>query len=65
MEQTLKPTKKYIISPVTSYDQDEELWFTKVGTNGKDMPLLFISAGKTKEESQENANRLVRLLNRN
>ena len=65
MEATKTPIKKYIISPVTSYDQDEELWFTKVGTNGKDMPLLFISAGKTKEESQENANRLVRLLNRN
>ena len=65
MEATKAPTKKYIISPVTSYDQDEELWFTKVGTNGRDMPLLFISAGKTKEESQENATKLVKLLSNN
>ena len=62
MEATKTPIKKYIISPVTSYDQDEELWFTKVGTNGKDMPLLFISAGKTEEASRENANKLVELL---
>jgi len=62
MEQTLKPTKKYIISPVTSYDQDEELWFTKVGTNGRDMPLLFISAGKTPEESRERAEKIITLL---
>ena len=62
MEQTLKPTKKYIISPVTSYDQDEELWFTKVGTDGKGMPLLFICAGKTEEESRGRAEKLITLL---
>ena len=50
---------KYLISKITTYDSDENLYFTKVGTDEKDMPLHFICAGKTESESQERAKKLV------
>ena len=54
--------KKYIISKVSVYDSDEKLWFTKVGEDKKEMPLLYICAGKTRPESRKNAENLVELL---
>ncbi len=54
--------KKYIISPITVFDNDHELWETYVGTNEKDMPLLFSAWGKNEKESRIAAQIIVDLL---
>jgi len=54
-----KTTKKYIISPITTFDEDDQLYYTKVGTEGKEMPLHFIAVGKTEDESKYRAAKIV------
>ena len=54
---------KYIISPVTIYNEDEQLYETKVGLNSKDMPLHYIVCGKSESISRERAQQLAELLN--
>lgn len=53
---------KFILSEVTTWEEEEELWETKVGTDEKDMPLWFICVGKTEKESRERAEMLLALL---
>ena len=45
--------KEYTISPITSFDEEEELYFTKVGIKGGD--LLYTAWGKTEKESRDRA----------
>jgi len=54
--------KKYIISPVTLYDKEQESWATKVGIEGKTMPLHYTVWGITKDISRERAERLGEIL---
>jgi len=53
--------KEYIVSPVTVYDDDNQLWGTKVGCNGKDMPLLCVAYGKTEEKGRAEAEKIASL----
>jgi hypothetical protein len=52
----------YIISPVTTFDEDEELWQTKVGTKGKNMLLHYTVWGVSQENSRSKAEALARIL---
>jgi len=54
--------KKYIVSPHTFFDADENLWFTKMGIEGKNMPLHYTVWGKTESESRERATTLGEIL---
>lgn len=54
----------YIVSPITVFDNDHELWETYVGTNEKDMPLWYSCWGKTEWESKTKATLLVHFLNK-
>lgn len=58
----LNKMKKYIISPVTVYDDEQELWATKVGIEGKTMPLHYTVWGQTEQQSRERAERLGEIL---
>lgn len=58
--------KTYIISDFTGYDNDEMLYFTKIGYQGKrSMPLLYTVWGLTKEISRQSAELLVEYLTYN
>ena len=50
---------KYIISPVTLYDNDLEMYSTKVGYEGKNMPLLYSVWGNSEQESRVRAALLI------
>lgn len=54
--------KKYIISPVTTFDEDDMLWQTKVGWDEPGMPLLYIVCASTETLSRVRASLLVDLL---
>lgn len=54
---------KYIISPLTTYNEEEMLFETKVGLSSKDMPLHYIVCGLSEEISRERAQQLADLLN--
>lgn len=54
----------YIISKVTLYDSDQELWETKVGKDNANKDLTYSCWGKNKEESRDRAYNLVALLNK-
>lgn len=54
---------KYIISPVTTFDEDEYLYYTKVGLNSEGMPLHYIVCGLSEDISRSRAQSLVDLLN--
>lgn len=54
--------EKYIISPHTLFDADENLWFTKMGVAGKNMPLYYTIWGKTSDECRQRANQLGEIL---
>jgi macrodomain Ter protein organizer (MatP/YcbG family) len=54
--------KKYVISPITLFDADENLYFTKMGVEGKNMPLHYTVWGKTSDESRKRANQLGEIL---
>lgn len=50
------------ISPVTLYDSDEMLFFTKIGNNTN---LFYTVWGKTEAESRFQAEKLLELLDLN
>lgn len=54
--------KKYVISPHTLFDADENLYFLKIGVEGKDKPVHFTVWGKTPQEAQTRGNELVEAL---
>lgn len=54
--------KKYTISPHTLFDADEKLYFTKMGVQGKHMPLHYTTWGKTEKESRDRATQLAEIL---
>jgi hypothetical protein len=49
----------YIISPISTYDDDLEMFSTKIGQKGKDMLLLYSTWGKTEQESRIRAELLI------
>jgi len=53
----------YIISKITVFDNDHELWETHVGLDSEGMPLLYSCWGKTEEESKDRAEELIEKLN--
>jgi hypothetical protein len=53
----------YIISPITVFDNDHQLWETHVGFDSKGKPLLYSCWGETEEESRERAIEMVEKLN--
>lgn len=54
----------YKVSPVTDFDQEQELFGTKVGKDNRKMALTAIVYGETEEESKEMAEKIVQLLNK-
>lgn len=54
--------KKYIISPVTTYNEDTMLFDTLLGIDGKNMPLHYTVHGKTETQSRERAVKLAEML---
>ena len=52
----------YIVSKATIYDSDLEMWGTKVGTEGKQMPLLLTAWGITESHSRTLAEHIVNSL---
>lgn len=61
----MQKEQKYIISPITTYDDEQLLYATKLGIEGKNMPLHYTVWGKTEQESRERAERLAEKLTRN
>jgi hypothetical protein len=55
---------KYIVSPVTLYDDEQEQFSTKLGVEGKTMPLHYTVWGTTEIESRERAARLGEILSK-
>lgn len=55
---------EFIISPITTYDEENELWETKIGVNTIGMPLYYVAYGKNKEESYDRAKTLVSVLSK-
>jgi len=55
-------TKNYTISPHTLFDADENLYFTKMGIEGKNMPLHYTVWGKSETESRDRATQLAEIL---
>ena len=53
----------YIISPISVFDNDHQLWETYIGMDSKEKPLCFSCWGKTELESRINADNLVYVLN--
>ena len=56
-------TEPYFVSPITTYDHDDLLYYTKIGQNNPEMSLFCIAAGKTLTISRERAINLAKLLN--
>lgn len=54
--------KKYTISEHTLFDAEENLYFTKMGIEGKNMPLHYTVWGKSESESHQRANDLAEIL---
>lgn len=54
--------KKYTISRHTLFDSDENLYFVKMGIEGKNMPVHYTVWGKTPDETRERANTLAEIL---
>lgn len=52
----------YIISPVTVFDEENELFETKIGLDNKEMTLLISAWGPTQESSRKRATDFVELL---
>jgi len=53
----------YIISPITVFDNDHELWETHVGVDSDKKPLCYSVWGKTEQISRVLAAVLVETLN--
>ena len=54
---------KYIISPITTYNEEEQLFETKIGLDDKDMTLHYLVYGKSDQTSKDRAKGLIELLN--
>jgi hypothetical protein len=54
--------KKYIISPVTLWDEEEQQFSTKLGIEGRNMPLHYTVWGKTESQSRSRAEKLAEIL---
>ena len=54
--------KKYIISPVTTYCEEQELYATKIGIEGKHMPLHYTVWGNTEAQSRARAEKLAEII---
>jgi hypothetical protein len=52
----------YVVSQITTYDEENMLWETKIGLDRSNMPLLFTSWGKTEYESRQRAEELATML---
>lgn len=57
-----KDNIRYVISPITTYNDDSQQFETKVGINTKHMPLQYIVCGETEANSRSKAERLVDIL---
>ena len=55
----------YIISPITVFDNDHELFETHVGRDLEGMPLDYSVWGETEEDSRNEAIALIDILNAN
>lgn len=53
---------KYIISPITTYNDETMLWDTKLGVEGINMPLHYTVHGKTEKESRDRTVKLAEIL---
>jgi hypothetical protein len=53
---------KYIISPITTWDDEQMLFATKLGIEGKNMPLHYTVWGKTQQESRTRTEMLAEIL---
>ena len=54
--------KEYIVSPVTVYEDEHQLYGTKVGLNTQKMPLHYTCWGKSENESRLRAGELAKML---
>lgn len=54
----------YIISPVTTYDDENQLFETKIGDDSPEMKLLFSVWGPNEKVSRNNAVILGEVLNK-
>lgn len=54
--------KKYIISPITTYCEEQELFATKIGVEGKHMPLHYTVWGNSEAQSRARAEKLSEIL---
>lgn len=54
---------KYIVSSISTYDEDEFLYYTKVGIDAEGLPLHYIACGLSEEISRQRAEALAELLN--
>lgn len=54
--------KKYIISPITTYCEEQELFATKIGVEGKHMPLHYTVWGNSEAQSRSRAEKLAEIL---
>lgn len=55
--------KKYLISPITTYCEEQELFATKIGIESTLMPLYYSVWGKSEAQSRARAEQLTQLLN--
>lgn len=53
---------KYIIAPITTYNEFDELFETKVAADYPGLPLVFCSFGRTEKDSRDNAEAMVSIL---
>lgn len=56
------PQLTYIVSPVTFFDNEKELFYTEIAVDQRQMPLHYTAWAKTSEESREKATRLAEIL---
>jgi len=52
----------YIVSLITVFDNDNQLWETLIGIDSPEMPLLYSCWGETEWESRKAAETLVFIL---
>lgn len=52
----------FIVSPVTFYDTDKELFYTEIAVDQRQMPLHYTAWANTETESREKAVRLAEIL---
>lgn len=53
---------KYLIAPITTYNEYDELFETKIAADVQGLPLICCVYGKTENGSRENAKAVVSIL---